>query len=684
VARPLLGILAITSVLTICLTTRTEAAKPSHVLLPATTKGYVSVADLEQLIEQWDQTQLGKLMKDPTMQPFVEDLKRQIKARLSKSGASLGISWEELKTVYGGEVSAALIQPWDPSVEQPRIDAAVAGAEAEAKKAKKQADEIVAAGKKAAKLERKALDAERRKQRASVMLVDVTGHLDAAQELLAKVAKNQVEKGATQGVAEVAGQQVAVFTFPKPERDTQARQAFYLIHKDELIASDNADVLAKILGRFAADDPNTLQSVEAYQRVMAGADESFGEQAPGLRWFVEPFGIAEVLRAYNTGRERRGTDFLRVLRNQGFTAVQGIDGFIALSTGEHDIRQFTRIYAPPVIRKPGDLAKTKYDLAARMLEFPNTEELAPQRWVPRGLATHLTFNWKMSDAFWHAESLVNEIAGDDVFDGVIENIELDPHGPQINIKTELTDLLGERATLVTDYHLPITPQSERLLVAIEVTDPATVMRTVNKAMENDPAAKKREHNGHVIWELVNDQTEVAEIQIEGFDSGFGFEDVEEVEEEEAFIPNGAVTVAHGQLMFSSHVDYIVDVLDSLPAEEQLATAADYQAVMQALNKLGAGNDSFKLFTRTDEAYRTTYELMREGKMPESESLLGRLLNRVLADDEDDGELRKQEIDASSLPEFDVVRRYLGPAGMYVRTVDDGWIISGCLLTKQMP
>ena len=53
----------------------------------------------------------------------------------------------------------------------------------------------------------------------------------------------------------------------------------------------------------------------------------------------------------------------------------------------------------------------------------------------------------------------------------------------------------------------------------------------------------------------------------------------------------------------------------------------------------------------DEAVRPVYELLRQGKMPESETLLGRLLNRLMTppDDEDEGILREQKIDARQLP-----------------------------------
>ena len=118
--------------------------------------------------------------------------------------------------------------------------------------------------------------------------------------------------------------------------------------------------------------------------------------------------------------------------------------------------------------------------------------------------------------------------------------------------------------------------------------------------------------------------------------------------------------------------------------EQLTDAADFREVEVTLNQLLPGPVAARCFRRTDEAYRPTYELLRQGKMPESETLLGRLLNRLLTtpEDEEEGVLRKQQIDGRQLPPFEMVRRYFSPAGIVVRSLDDGWFVVGATLTKQ--
>ena len=89
------------------------------------------------------------------------------------------------------------------------------------------------------------------------------------------------------------------------------------------------------------------------------------------------------------------------------------------------------------------------------------------------------------------------------------------------------------------------------------------------------------------------------------------------------------------------------------------------------------------FTRTDEAYRGAYELLRTGKMPESESMMGKMLNSLLGEGKE-GVLRSQRIDGSKLPDYDMVRRYLGPAGLTMTSEPTGWLLTGFTLIKEVP
>lgn len=599
-------------------------------LLPNTTKAYLSIGNVGLLREKFDATQLGELVKDPVMQPFVEDLRQQIDSKLGKSGVKIGINWEDLEGVYGGEVCIAAVQP----------------------------------------------DGDK-KQHALALVVDVGENGEAAAKLLDKVSKNLIAKEAKKTVRKVGAVEMSVFTFPKKKDETVARQVCQALTGGRIIASDHLTTAEGIIRRLTGERKDALEHLDAFHATQERCQKELGDTQPHASFFVDPFGYAEVVRASTGGRKKRGTDLLKVLMNQGFTAIKGIGGNIVFATGEHEFVYRAFVYAPPLVRKD-DKIKDKYDLAARMLDFPESDNLTSQPWIPRHVATYASFNVKVKQAFEYIETLVDEMAGDKgVFDDVIESIKTDPAGPMIDIAKDLIGNMGERATLLTDYRLPITPKSERLAVAIELTDVKTVAATIDKAMSADPDAKKRTFEGHVIWEILNEsESDKLEVKIDGA----GALGHDEEDEPKRSLPNSAVCVANGQLIIASHVDFVVDMLKKAPGSTSLADSADYKIVNAALDKLGAGKESVRGFSRTDETYRPTYELIRQGKMPEAETLLAKILNRLMGPDEE-GVLRDQEIDGSKMPDFDAVRRYLGPSGMFTRSEGNGWYITGILLTK---
>ena len=610
-----------------------SAVRPSESLLPSTTKGYISAPDVDLLREKFSETQLGQLVEDPVMKPFIEDLRRQIEVKLGRTEARLSLSLDDLEGVYGGEVCLATIQP--------------------------DGDEL---------------------QHALALLVDVTGHKAEADALLAQISKDLIADGAKKSIKSVQGVILTTFVMPKKPAETESRSAFYFIHEDRLVATDHKATAEEILARFFKED-KTLRKLEAFTATMNRCQKAAQDEQPHVRWFVEPFGYVQAMRAASGGRKKRGMDPLKVLANQGFSAIRGMGGYVSFSTGGNEILHRTHIYAPAV-NETGE----KYNLAARMLEFPNGDQLSPQPWVPHEVTNYLTFNWKMKEAFEYSKTLVDEMAGAPVFDDILDSLEKDPHGPRVDLRKGLVQQLGERATFLTDYHLPIDPMCERWLVALVVTNPDIVAETLEKAMKSDPDARKRTIGDRTVWEIVENTTPVEVVELDIAGPGFGdFDDEEEEDEEDEedrapLLSHAAFTVADGHLMVASHLDFLEQVLVQGGGQRPLTETKDYVMVDNALNAIGANAHSFRYFTRTDKAYHPTYELIRQGKMPESETLFANLLNRLLGSDEE-GVVREQQLEGSKLPDYEEVREYLGPSGLFVDSEDEGWFVAGCLLTK---
>jgi hypothetical protein len=226
-----------------------------------------------------------------------------------------------------------------------------------------------------------------------------------------------------------------------------------------------------------------------------------------------------------------------------------------------------------------------------------------------------------------------------------------------------------------------------LLYAVEAKDEKKVAAGIARIFKDDPDMRKREFEGHVIWESVPAKAaEVPSIDLTLPDLGPGGNVAPKPppSHQDALLPNEAITVAHGHLLIASHYDFLIKILKKGGPGETLAGAAEYKAVDAAIQKFAMTTKAAKIFSRTDEAMRPTYELVRQGKMPKSETMFARILNSMLGSGKK-GVPRKQEINGAQMPDYDkVVRPNLGPSGGAVLSEKDGWFIKGILLKKVEP
>src|SRR5271166_434449 len=83
-----------------------EAPPPEH-LLPATTCEFLASANLKEAREAFEQTQFRRLLDDPLLEKFFDDLDRQ--AEIRKPTEFLGFNLNELNRVVGGEGAWATV-----------------------------------------------------------------------------------------------------------------------------------------------------------------------------------------------------------------------------------------------------------------------------------------------------------------------------------------------------------------------------------------------------------------------------------------------------------------------------------------------------------------------------------------------------------------------------------------------
>lgn len=623
-------------------------------LLPATTKGALIVTDVKTLSDNWKQTQLGQLMQDPVMEPFAKDLKRQFSDRLTRLRDQLGLELSDLKGVPGGGLAVAMIQP-------------------------------------------------AKDQSALAMLIDIKGHEEQAAALMKKVTANLIAAGGKMSQQAVGETTIIIFDMPKTQ-DYPATRVGYFIAGNILGASDRLDVMNWILKRRLGnrtESKDTLADVPAFQSVMGRCQVERGKGAalPQVVWFIEPLGYIEALRAAipESRKERKGTTVLQVVQKQGFEEIKGVGGFVDLKIGSFEFLYNIAVYAPGPFKKAPEPYKNLTPMD--MFRFLNGQEFVPAAWIPNDVASYTSFYWDLPAAFDNFGPLFDQLAGageTGVWEDLLASLAdlEDPNGPQIDLRKELVQYLGPRVTVVSDYLLPITTTSERLLFIIDTKNPEAVAKAIQKVFQDgkDPTIEKRNFQGHIIWETVDekiasDVPNAPVIDLPNFtpDSKKSSKPRRLILQDgegdgEKLLPHAAVTVVHGKLVIASHYDFLTRILDKNRRLEPLSKSIDFKMVEDAMQRLGADQSCVRSFSRTDEAYRPTYEMVRQNKMPESEAMLGRLLNGLLGPKKR-GAVRKQKVDGSELPEFQVVRRYLGPGGLFGKTEKGGWFFTGFMLKK---
>ena len=621
----------------------------SEMIFPDTTRAWISISDFRGLQERFDRSPYGQLIADPAMKTFMDHLREQISKNGKQRLAKLGLTLEDLEKVPGGELAAAAIE-----AEPGRL--------------------------------------------ATVLMVDTTGHEDDAKAVVERIGARLLEQKATKVTVPSAPPQLTVYELPADPNDVRSegparrRRVAFALAPQALIVGDDALQVGQAFAVLAQGRKDNLATVESFKAVIEPCASQVPATSAPIRWFVDPLKFATAYQASNPPREKRkGPDYVAILGRQGFDAVKAAGGVLVLSEGSHSLRHHSMIYAPPLPGRDPDSVE-RFDLAARMLRFPNAAAMGPPAWVPRDVAGWAAMQWDVQAAFHSAESLVDDIVGDKgVFDDVIASLKEDPDGPQIDVEQDLVACLGKRLTLITDHVDPIGTDSERLVIAMEVADEAKVAATVAKVMDADSDMQKIDINGQAAWELIDHSMAIPKLEVETPGGAVTHADHDPGDEahrrrqrlrekDGKLLPHSTVTVAKGHLLIASHRDILERVLAAEEDSAALAAAPDYAVIQTELGTFVSGPSAARGFGREDETIRPMYELLRQGAMPKSKSLTAQLLNDLLGDGKP-GSVREQRIDGSTLPDFETVRRYFGTSGLVMETRSQGWYVVGVTLPR---
>ena len=638
------------------------ASPPADQIFPETTKGFFSIRNLDEFGEKWSQTQLGQLWNDPLMENFKQEIQRQLTENMEQT---FGLTLEGISSLPTGELAFGMIA----------VPNQIPG---------------------------------------YVLTMDVAGQRAEANAYLANLTQRLITAGVRRTTDAHRGQQITVLTFPAPQTPTTIRgargevtitpierQAFYMFWQDVLIASDRLPLLHLIADRLAGQSTaRPLAAVEAYQVIMNRCTRDMPEGVlPIIRWYIEPLDYGESVRIALQNRSpaaqarRERPSIFSILRQQGFDAILGIGGTISMKEEQETVyRTFVHTQKP-------------YRLAMQMFDFPNSTDFTSPTWMPVDLARRTIFQVNPLAIFDNFGVLFDAVimpGGEEgIWDDILNGLENDPHGPQINIRDELIAHLGNRILGMSRYEQPITVRSESIVIAVELRpghEPA-MHAGIEKLFGTDPEMMATMHREHKIWHRRPAEDIIAPIDFDipdifGTDSSdngniapMGIVRGQQPLDDDRppMFPEGGIVVARGCLFVSTNIEYLKVILDRLDATvaSSIRDSAEYQQVQQIFAGMDLTDTPhfFQFFARTHETLRPTYEMIRMDRMAQSQALLAQLLNEFLAPEEETG-IRRQIIDGSTLPPFDAIEHYFGTVGIFGVSEGTGYFIKGFMVERE--
>ncbi len=635
-----------------------DARFSSEYYLPANTRAWVSIPNLQTLNKHLDASQMGQLAKDPDLKPFIDSARKQMRKWLDEKGVKFEFSIEDFDDIDTGEISIAGVLPKAVGGQ------AVAGSH------------------------------------GIVLMADGSKDLDAVNQLIARVEGQLQERGATKEMLEINGISVTKWQYPEKRKWVKRKKvSFQAIVDGWFLVSDNDEIFRQVLRRvMKLVDPNVagnLASQESFKYALSRCtlnNEGENEVAADVRWFVEPFGYVKLARAIEIENEpvkKMEDDWTAVLAANGLKAIRSVAGAATIATNEKEA--FFRLF----VHAPKD--QTRDAAEARMLSIldfapKDRSETVPPKWVPKSISGSFTAQWDFSKALAGIGPIVDSFLKEEgAFQDLLDTVKNEPE-----FRVDIPKLVGQldkRFTVISETERPLGLESEKLAIGIQLVNP---MAEADAKEMIDSIARAIRGKMIVLGGIpviVDDRTDEVEDEDDDFDFEGGLP-FEEEEDENKFSGGGGgqdfalfekkyIAIAKGHLFICNDKDYLKKLLTSKDTES-LEGQPDFIAIRDEISKyVDLKKVRATRFGRVDKVLELNYDMIKKGELANSKSLLGKAANAILSEDMGDGKPPEIKVDVSKLPDdFEAsIAKYLGTIGWMTENEVGGWRITGCVLKK---
>jgi hypothetical protein len=449
-------------------------------MFPAETQAFVWMPSSKSFLDNWAETELGKLAADERLKEFWISQQEEISNRFSNAGWQLSLKFDDLPEICSGQAAMGWIA-------RPSIAA---------------------------------------KPYSLGLIVDVAGRDSQVTAFLDRIQGEMDSKKATTESIALDGLSVKHYVLPKLPNDTKIRDSYYVLSKGQLLAADDLETIKDLVKAQSGVQTGALSQSNIYKNVQSKIERD--DHPSEIEYFVQPIGFGKLLRSVSGKQAKSQVDILKLLEGQGFDRILCAAGSVQLNKPDLDMHHQGFI-----------LREEELPTSVQILDFPNQEQLVPPSWISVNSAGVLGFSWNFSDAFPKFKGIVDAYIGDEQFDEILDGIKRDPNGPQIDIKQELLPYIGTEFFAISEIVEPITPESKRSLICIKLKDPDNKLSGVlNRYSKSEPGASTEDIGEYRIWKFSNEEEEEEIIEFNQV-PGQG---KEEEEEEKPLLNEWAVSI----------------------------------------------------------------------------------------------------------------------------------------------
>lgn len=411
-------------------------------LLPPQTMLMISVPDVPELKAQGADSLFGKLLADPALQPFLDEVRGKLDEASNAVSEKLGLTLSDLADLPQGEVTFALVAP------------------------------------KPGKL-------------AGLMLFDYGENGEKIDKLLEQGHSAAVEQGCEHSTQMVGDVEVNIYKIPNNDPNNPIKHVAYFSHDSYLGVATDIAALQQVLDRMSGSKRDSLATTDVYTYISEKVEA--GDADPAFVWYFDPIGLVQSAVTMIQVQNPQAAMVMGFLPILGIDKLKGMGGASYFAVDDYDGMTKSFIYA-----------EQPTSGLMNVFQFPATA-MAPPAWVPADAVMYSGFNWDAAEAYSAVETLLDSFQGPGAFERIIDGFAEDEDGPQIHIKKDIIEQLSGLIHIVGNASASSDEPSQDFIVALGLKNEDKVKKLLARAAKSDGFdGKIREFQGATVYEMAFD------------------------------------------------------------------------------------------------------------------------------------------------------------------------------------